>query len=722
MASGDHQLSLVPYASDSQEIVLRHGNSVVVWDPHSQELLLRAPADSTIELTDCPFCHRPLHDNPSPFAEEGHSPPTGDEHGFVNPEYFRMLANSIPSSPNPSRSHSPRKRLPASGLDSSRNAYVTTPPAGAEFVGSTPQLRPNDHGIRNSSFLPDYFKRFFIEKRELGRGGRGVVLLVEHVLDGVSLGEFACKRIPVGNDHVWLEKVLVEVQLLQRLNHQNLVSYRHVWLEDTQPTNFGPLVPCIFILQQYCNAGDLHDYLLSSVQTATKREELKERMRRKSRGQGETPTNLSQLGLVSNMRFSSSFSSAVLGASALFASASASVLAKRVDVAAPSLEERALEYVVKPKVFIISMFDPEAEVWFGIPEFDILAKNITVPGFSPLFPDAHCTANGDICQLTTGESEINAAVTIASLVRSPRFDLTNTYFMVAGIAGVNPEVATICSVTFARYAVQVALQYEFDPREIPANFSTGYIPQGSTVPDEYPQSIYGTEVFEVNQNLQKIAANFARNATLNDSDAAIAYRANYAASAAFAAGAAGPAVYECDVATSDVYYSGDILSSAFGNYTTLVTNGSGVYCTTAQEDNATLEALLRAAVEKLVDFSRIIVMRTASDFDRPWPGEAATYNLFYADQGAFEPAIQNIYLAGVKVVEGILSGWNSTFSKGVNASNYIGDIFGTLGGEPDFGPGSEFGDNPVLKKRDGSMGGMKRSSKGRRNMPVKIYV
>jgi len=124
--------------------------------------------------------------------------------------------------------------------------------------------------------------------------------------------------------------------------------------------------------------------------------------------------------------------------------------------------------------------------------------------------------------------------------------------MVAGIAGVNPEVASICSVTFARYAVQVALQYELDPREIPGNFSTGYIPQGSTVPDEYPQSIYGTEVFEVNQNLQKMAAAFARKATLNDSADAVAYRALYNSSSLYAAGAAPPAVYECDVATSDV--------------------------------------------------------------------------------------------------------------------------------------------------------------------------
>ncbi|KZF26169.1 NUP-domain-containing protein [Xylona heveae TC161] len=346
---------------------------------------------------------------------------------------------------------------------------------------------------------------------------------------------------------------------------------------------------------------------------------------------------------------------------------------------------------IKPKIMIISMFEPEAAVWHGIPEFDILEKNITVPGFSPLFPDVHCTANGEICQLITGESEINAAVTVASLVATPLFDLTSTYFFIGGIAGINPEVATLGSVTFAKYAVQVALQYEFDPREIPANYSTGYIPQGATAPGEYPESIYGTEVFEVNEALRSLAVGFAKTANLTDSASAKAYRANYAVSAAYAAGAAGPSVIECDVATSDVYYSGKILGEAFGNFTRLLTNGSGVYCATAQEDNASLEALMRGAWMGLVDFSRIIVMRTASDFDRPYPGESATFNLLWAHQGGFSPAVTNIYLAGVKVVQGILDNWNTTFAQGVNATNYIGDIFGTLGGVPDFGPGSIFG-------------------------------
>ncbi|MCJ1276978.1 hypothetical protein MMC21_004787 [Puttea exsequens] len=351
-----------------------------------------------------------------------------------------------------------------------------------------------------------------------------------------------------------------------------------------------------------------------------------------------------------------------------------------------------------PKVLIISMFPPEGDVWYNIPEFNLLAKNITVPGLSPLYPDVHCTANKEVCELVTGESEINAANSINALTFSPLFDFRKTYFLVAGIAGISPKIATLGSVTFAKYAIQVALQYEFDAREIPQNFTTGYVPQGSTSPTEYPQSIYGTEVFEVNDALRQLAIGFAKTAKLNDSSDAVAYRANYATTNAYLPGSEPPGVVACDVATSDVYYSGTLLSEAFENTTKLFTNGSGTYCTTAQEDNATLEALLRGDIANLTDFSRIIVMRTASDFDRPYAGEADTFNLFYANQGGFEPAIQNIYLAGIKVVEGILTEWDSTFKTGVKATNYIGDIFGSLGGTPDFGPGSMFNNNPVTKR------------------------
>lgn len=309
---------------------------------------------------------------------------------------------------------------------------------------------------------------------------------------------------------------------------------------------------------------------------------------------------------------------------------------------------------------------------------------------STTYPDVHCTDDYDVCQLVTGEAEINAAATVMAVAFSPLFNLTQTYFLAAGIGGVNPKRVTTGSATFARYAVQVALQYEIDLRELPHNYSTGYIPYGARYPDQYPSLIYGTEVFELNADLRQIAANFARRANLSDSALAKTYRTNYKTSSGiYKAATLPPTIVECDVATSDVYYSGHYLATAFENTTKVLTNGTGDYCSSAQEDNATLEVLMRSSLSKLTDFARIIVMRTASDFDRPYPGASAIYNLIDSDQGGFEPALENIYRAGIHVVQGILKGWNTTFAAGVKPNNYIGDIFGSLGGTPDFGPGAD---------------------------------
>lgn len=226
-----------------------------------------------------------------------------------------------------------------------------------------------------------------------------------------------------------------------------------------------------------------------------------------------------------------------------------------------------------------------------------------------------------------------------------------------------------------------------------------YIPLGAQSPTTYPKDIYGTEVFEVNKALRDIAIEFAKTAKLNDSETAVKYRSQYAKNPAYKAGSQPPSVVACDGATSDNYFTGKLLGEAFENTTKLFTNGSGIYCNTAQEDNATLEVLLRGALHHLVDFGRIIVMRTCANFDRQYDGETAFNNLF-ATQGGFLPSLSNIYLAGIKVVEGILHEWDSKFHKGIKAPNYIGDIFGTLGGKPDFGPGDgAFGSSSPLRKR-----------------------
>ena len=304
-----------------------------------------------------------------------------------------------------------------------------------------------------------------------------------------------------------------------------------------------------------------------------------------------------------------------------------------------------------------------------------------MPGFSPLYPEAHCNAEGSVCQMTTGESEINAAASVTALVRGSQFNLTQTYFYIAGIAGVNPYRGTLGFVSYQRYSLQFALEYQFDPRELPSNWSTGYVPLGAVVPSQYPVNIYGTEVFELNVNLRDKALSLAQSQTLNDSSDAMAYRAKYN----FTPANEPPKALACDGATSDTYYSGNLISQTVDNYTLLMTNGSGQYCTTAQEDNATLESLLRATLDGLVDFSRIVLTRSGSDFDRPPAGTSDTYHLFYAPQGAFLPALENLYICGAPFIADVLQYWNSTYEPGLRPGNYIGDILGSLGGVPDFG-------------------------------------
>ena len=260
----------------------RHRDALVVRDHASQRLEIRGAP-----VAECPTCNRPLRSS----SPERHFDAPSSQHreSWVDPQYFRMLQaghQGQGDSRSARPSHSPVRRLTQPALPSGDVTIGVQD--DAEFVSSASAPQEGAR-IRRDAFSPNYFTTFFVEERELGRGGKGVVLLVRHEIDGCPLGHFACKRVPVGDDHTWLEKVLVEVKLLAALSHPNLVSYRHVWLEDVQIHRFGPSVACAFILQQYCNSGDLLRYVVGDQPKQTTKEQLKAQLRRRSKGHGERP-------------------------------------------------------------------------------------------------------------------------------------------------------------------------------------------------------------------------------------------------------------------------------------------------------------------------------------------------------------------------------------------------------------------------------------------------
>jgi purine nucleoside permease len=302
------------------------------------------------------------------------------------------------------------------------------------------------------------------------------------------------------------------------------------------------------------------------------------------------------------------------------------------------------------KVLVISMFGPEGQPWI---DHLGLTQEVPVPGLSADYPTVHCNAD-DVCQVTTGMGHTNVAASISALVLSDVFDLRSTYFLIAGIAGIDPTQGTLGSAAWARYLIDYGIAWELDSREKGADWPTGYLGINTMSPTQKPPLDYRTEVFQLNETLLQKALALSRTATLADSDTAIAYRAHWDIAPANQP----PTVVQCDTAAGDTWWHGELLEKRAQDWTKLLTDGGGTYCTTQQEDNSTYEALSRGAGEELLDLTRVAVLRTASNFDRPYPGQAAYDSLVTAISGGFVPSTQNLYNAGGPLVQDIVTHWD----------------------------------------------------------------
>ncbi len=308
-----------------------------------------------------------------------------------------------------------------------------------------------------------------------------------------------------------------------------------------------------------------------------------------------------------------------------------------------------------PKVMVITMFAPEAAPWRAAEAFNV---QIAVPGLSPQFPQVSCTAAG-LCLVTTDMGLANAASSISALVQSSKFDLRQTWFVIAGIGGVDPDDGTPGSAQWARYAIDGGLVHAVDPRQQPAGWSSNLLMLGAKTPGEKRAWKTGTELFRLDESLLQKAYALSATVPLEDSDAAKAYRLQYPQ----ASGHAAPTVSICDTLTSDTYWHGTRIAQEMEAYVSLTTNGHGNYCTTQMEDNATLTALKRGADAGLLQFDRIALLRTASNFDREPPGQDVGVSLS-AKSGGFLPSIHNAYRVGHALTADILGRWDA-WSSGV---------------------------------------------------------
>lgn len=304
------------------------------------------------------------------------------------------------------------------------------------------------------------------------------------------------------------------------------------------------------------------------------------------------------------------------------------------------------------KVLVITMFGPEAEPW--LKPFQ-LTDSIPVPGLSPDYPALRCNSD-DVCLLTTGMGHANAAASTLAALLDPRFDFRQSYLLVAGIAGIDPLRGTLGTAAWARWLVDVGIAHEIDAREMPRGWASGYLGIMTKRPGEKPKLEYRTEVARLDEALLQKALALSRGVALQDSAAAQAYRSRYREAAARGK----PQVTQCDTLGGDTWWHGHQLGRHARRWTRLMTDGQGNYCTTQQEDNATANAIERAAAAGKVDAKRLAVLRTGSNFDRPYPGQSAQASLLASTTGAtggFVPATQNLAIAGGALVRDIVARW-----------------------------------------------------------------
>jgi purine nucleoside permease len=304
------------------------------------------------------------------------------------------------------------------------------------------------------------------------------------------------------------------------------------------------------------------------------------------------------------------------------------------------------------KVLVINMFQLEAAPWVAALH---PTREIAVPGLSGDYPLVRCNAEA-VCQMTTGMGHANAAASVMALLYSGLFDLHRTYFLIAGIAGIDPARGSIGSVAWARYAVDVGIAHEIDARDLPRGWRDGYFGILTDAPDKKPKLEYRTEVYRLDEVLLQKALSLSHQIPLEDSDDVRAYRARYKASPANQP----PQVTQCDTASGDTWWAGQRLGEHARHWTALLTDGEGIYCTTQQEDNATLNALTRGAHSGLLDLKRVAVLRSGSDFDRPYANQNALDGLRaqLALPGAIRIASGNLVRAGLPLVDAIAQHWD----------------------------------------------------------------
>ena len=326
---------------------------------------------------------------------------------------------------------------------------------------------------------------------------------------------------------------------------------------------------------------------------------------------------------------------------------------------------------IRVKVVVVAMFEVGNDSGDKPGEYQYWVERDHLDTVYPLpaaYHDVRMNADGELA-IVTGQGTAHAASTIMALGLDPRFDLSHAYWLVAGIAGGNPESVSLGSAVWANWVLDSDLGYEIDGREIPQGWTTGILPLRKSSPYEAPAAPLEGQIYQTNRPLMEWAYQLTRNVQLADDDHLKELRSHYDSPAARKP----PLVLEGDEVSGSRYWHGKLMNDWAQQWMTYFSNGQGHFATTAMEDTGTLQSLQYLARAGKVDWQRILILRTVSNFDQQPNGLDAASSLSrqrIGAYGAYLPSLEAAYRAGHAVVGELIANW-SRYEKTVPAANAV---------------------------------------------------
>ena len=318
------------------------------------------------------------------------------------------------------------------------------------------------------------------------------------------------------------------------------------------------------------------------------------------------------------------------------------------------------------RVVVVTAFEIGNDTGDTPGEFQTWVEKLPLPNVVP-FPQGYhplrYNPEKHVLGIVTGEGPSRMASSITALANDPRFDFSHAYWLLAGIAGIDPNAGSVASAVWAPQVVDGDLGYEIDAREIPPDWTTGYVPFGRVSPFQPPTppvaTDSGTNAFTLNAGLVDWAYQFSSGTVqLADDTNLQALRARYTN---YPAAQQPPAITKGAVLAAGTFWIGSLLNTWAENWVNYWTSGQGVFTTTAEEDAAYMQALTFLSQVQVVDLNRVMVLRGASDYSVPPPGQTAAQLLASevdaTGYSGFVESLGSTYAAGSAVVNELSGNW-----------------------------------------------------------------